>query len=536
MRAQEDQRVLRERAVAPTDGVRAARGIPVRHARTSSRQDGPLTSEKVLELQSSAGNKAVQRLLDVGGAGLAVQRKLDIARFSKAGFRGAGLKPGRRLIGQSRFADLEDALGSYHGAASRTEELAGLDRIETAADAWLKSGYRAKKHSAAKATEEGQKRAEITALITEVRTEREEILSTMDPKTAGSLAPDAAINASISTLARSLGLTVDQLKPMAGNAVKQLYVARVLEPFYIARKSGAPPGAASHVVDLMFNLGQVAAGQLPDGDTKDLVLKIQQSKIPDRNEMMHELAPKYSQGGVATDEVKPALPDWADTSRLAVTGNDDFRSKVTAMIPVIASTAVGALLLNGIGGKPDLANPKHPKTKQVVAEIQLPKVSHLQSATAGGDPRYGNAGGWAGGKGVVTFDPDSDILGNAGQVANEPWRQREPVVALFHELIHVFIAAKGGEEWTQDGEKLRLSHDAPDAEVRITGIDFKSKKKDGSGEITFPFSNPTYNPVTENEFRKQLAAAQGKQTFLPRPTYATVAGQVPLPAGPMPTT
>lgn len=527
--------MLHDRAAAPADSSKRPHPAPARRHRPTSDGLGPLTSEHVLDLQSTAGNKAVQRLLDGGASLVAVQRKLDVTRFSKAGFRAAGLKPGGRLSGQSKFADLEGALAIYHGAKSRSEELAGLDRIETAADAWLKSGYRTKKHSAAKVTEEGAKQSEITALITEVRREREEILSTMDPKTAGSLAPDAAINSSLSTLARSLGLTVDQLKPMGGNTLKQLYVARVLEPFYIARKSGAPPGAASDVVDLMFKLGQVAAGQLPEGDTKDLVLKIQQSKIPDRNEMMHELSPKYSQGGVGTDEVKPAVPGWADASRLAVTGNDDFRSKVTAMIPVIASTAVGALLLNGIGGKPDLADPKHPKTKQVVAEIQLPKISHLQSATAAGDPRYGNAGGWAGGKGVVTFDPDSDVLGKADQVAAEPWRQREPVVALFHELIHVYIAAKGGEEWTQGGEKLRLSHDAPDAEVRITGIDYKSKKKDGSGEVTFPFSNPTYNPVTENEFRKQLAAAQGKQTYLPRPTYATVAGQVPLPAGPMPT-
>ena len=57
-------------------------------------------------------------------------------------------------------------------------------------------------------------------------------------------------------------------------------------------------------------------------------------------------------------------------------------------------------------------------------------------------------------------------------------------------------------------------------------------KADKSGDVTYPFSNPALNPITENEFRKQLAQSSGQATYLPRPTYATVGGQVPLPAGP----
>ena len=209
------------------------------------------------------------------------------------------------------------------------------------------------------------------------------------------------------------------------------------------------------------------------------------------------------------------------------------------MIPMIAGTAVGKRLLEGIGGEPDLDNPTHPAKKQAVVEIKLPKVTHLQYQAPGGDVRYGNAGGAK----AITFDPESDVLGQPGQVAAEPWRQREPAVALFHELIHVYLAKIGGEDWTENGlvtgkgsttvgEKLHLSHDDEKSEVRIVGIDYKVPKADKSGDVTYPFSNPALNPITENEFRKQLAQSQGQATYLPRPTYATVGGQVPLPAGP----
>jgi hypothetical protein len=528
---------IRQRLDAP--GRPGAAPIVARRRRSEPQGDtdptGPLTLSRVLRLQQTAGNTAVQRLLAADG-GPGVQRKLDPARFSKAGFRGAGLKPGARLSGQSRFADLEGALADYHGAQSRTEELKGLDAIETAADAWLQSSYRTKKHSAAKATEEGQKSAEVNALLNEVRREREDILSTIDPATAGALGQDQAHNASIATLARTLGVTRDQLKAMTPDALKALYVAQVLEPFYIARKAGAQTGMAGNVVDLMFHLGNADLDKLPDGDTKTIIALVKQSSINDRNALMHEPAPKYARGGVSTEEVAPNVPGWADTSRLAITGGDDFRSKVRAMIPQIAGTAVGQKLLAALGGEPDLEATAHPRTKQVVAEIKLPKVTHFASVTAGGDPRYGNSAGRAGGKGFVSFDPESDILGKPEQVAAEPWRQREPVIALFHELIHVLIASKDGEDWFQGKEQLHLTHDDEKAEVRITGINYKVQKADGSGEVEFPFSNPTYNPITENEFRKQLAASQGKQSFLPRPTYATVAGQVPLQGGPMPTT
>ena len=168
----------------------------------------------------------------------------------------------------------------------------------------------------------------------------------------------------------------------------------MLQPFYIARKTaGGSTGIAGQVVDLMFQMTNLDAKTLPDGDNKDILRLIQQAGLGDRNALMHEYAPKYAQGGVKTEQVAPTLPGWASTSTIAVTGNVSFRDKVKTMIPMIAGTAVGKRLLEGIGGEPDLDNPTHPATKQAVVEIKLPKVTHLQYQAPGEDVRYGYAGG-----------------------------------------------------------------------------------------------------------------------------------------------
>ena len=213
------------------------------------------------------------------------------------------------MSGQSRFADIEDALALYQVAQSRTDELKALVRVETAGAAWQQSSFRTKKHSAKKAGEEAAKQAEVTALLAEVRRERNDIMSTMDKATLGSLGAEEGVIASISTLGRALGLTPAQLKATAPDDLKGRYVERVLQPFYVARKTGGgATGIAGQVVDLMFEMTNVDAKTLPDGDNKDILRLIQQAGLGDRNALMHEYAPKYAQGGVKTEQVAPTLP------------------------------------------------------------------------------------------------------------------------------------------------------------------------------------------------------------------------------------
>ena len=52
--------------------------------------------------------------------------------------------------------------------------------------------------------------------------------------------------------------------------------------------------------------------------------------------------------------------------------------------------------------------------------------------------------------------------------------------------------------------------------------------------MCFPFSDPTYNPITENNYRRALAKSKGERDFWLRPSYANVAGQVKLPTGKVP--
>jgi Effector protein len=508
-----------------TDGAQTATRSALGRGRIerAAGQRSPLvpgTTEGMLGLQATAGNRAVEGM---------VQRKLDATRFSKAGFRAAGLKPGFRLSGKTKFGKLEAALADYHAAKSRSEELVALDGVEAACDTWLQSAYRTKKHSAKKAAEEADKNTEITALKVEVKKERDEILSTIDHTTAASLDGTAAAGASVATLARALGLSPNDLKPMHPDNLRQLYASKVYLPYRAAEKAAQDQGMPGQVAKLMEQLGGVDASKLPDGDTKDLVAKIQQSGITDKNRVGSEYEPKYATGGVTTEQVKPNVPNWADTSEIAIKGGDDFRTKVKAMIPVIAATAVGKLLLEGLGGaEPDLEGTGHANRKQVVATIQLPKVTGVKYLTGGGEGRYEASTGGS----TVTFDPENALVGTPGQEAAEPWRLREPVIALFHELVHVYLNKKGGEKWREGGAELQVGDQGDVAELRIVGVDYKVKKPDGTGEVTMPFSSPSRNPITENEFRRQFAEIQGQATFLMRPSYGRLPGQIPLPTTP----
>jgi len=488
-----------------------------------------LDTESVLDLQASAGNRAVGHLL---AGGPAVQRGLDPTRFSKAGFRQAGLKPGSRLVGQSKFADIEDALDAYHAAKTPADQIPALDKLERKCQAWLGSSYRGLLHSAAKAGEEASKKTEITALLGEVQKERGNLLSTIDTATYLKLKPDRATESLVFSLMRALAIDQTQLKAMTPDTLRSAYINKVLLPFQIDRKAGKLDAPSEMVTKIMYQVGLVDLAKMPDGDTKDAIDKMKQAGLHETNNLMDQPAPKFASGGVSTDQVKPSVPGWADTSTIAITGNLDYRDKVKAMIPIIAGTPVGQMLLAKLGGdEPDIGDGKHPANKAAVVEIKLPPLKVLDYQAPSGDMVYSNSGG----KGAVTFDADSSMIGKPGEEVSEPWRLREPVIGLFHELVHVLLAKTDGETWKEAGEKMQVGVNGDVPELRIVGVDYKAKKADGSGEVVFPFSNPARNPITENEFRKQYAASKGLSTFLLRPKYARVPGQVELSTKPQKT-
>ncbi|MFT5171815.1 MAG: hypothetical protein ACI9BD_001593 [Candidatus Marinamargulisbacteria bacterium] len=144
--------------------------------------------------------------------------------------------------------------------------------------------------------------------------------------------------------------------------------------------------------------------------------------------MAMEKAPKYSKGGVSVQEYQPVgLEDWPTERSINITGNAYFRGKVEEMLNVITQTDVGKLLLLELaayGEDPEIIPPSATKGNRVGDD-----GSFFYSNSAGGN--------------ACSIDPDNWVSGpddSQSHKLEEPWAFRDPVIALFHELVHVSVA------------------------------------------------------------------------------------------------
>jgi hypothetical protein len=489
------------------------------------------TADRVLAIQRVAGNRAVAALTATHDRDRVVHRKLDATRFSAKAYGDKNLEGGFRLIGKSKFTQLTEVLTTYHAATTQAQELAALHDLVSACDAWLTSSYRSKKHSKSKGEEEAKKTVEVRDLKVAANAEIDAIGESLEPGTFDAMPGDARLVAAVRTLAKHLGLDVAGLAQLSADELTALYVDKVYAKVQMDRKANRETGAGGKVNEVLVKVLEADASQLPDGDdVKTVVQTVKAAKLGDRIAMGSKRAGKLTTGGTDTDTLTPSLPGWSDESQIKIDGNKDFRGKVAALLDVIADTKVGAALLAELGAPPEKAaeGEVHGTVKKTVLEIVPPAVSSAQRMTDDGTVMYSNSA--AGTK--IALDPDNHFVGeNVGQGAQEPWRVRDAAVGLFHEMVHIYIKKKGGEVFTQEGETLQISDQGDMAEIRIVGIPYEKPKK-GGGKVTFPFHDRTFNPFTENEFRKQFAALKGETEFYLRPTYAKVVGQVPLPTTP----
>ena len=301
---------------------------------------------------------------------------------------------------------------------------------------------------------------------------------------------------------------VDALLAASQTEVTTRYTARVLQPMSLGDE------AAAAMDGLMFNLiGGRADGE---GDGAAAMAKLQHCKTQGRM----SAAPEYAANGHAAQRYTPNIPGWPHGVTCKIGGNATYQQAVVTRLQEMESTDVGKELLLALAEDPGL-------------DIRPPAASDVKRE-AGGQFFYSNS---AGGD-FVAFDPNNRLVGRGDDVADEPWRDRSPAVALFHELVHVYVTSTGGEEWPSREDPdvtIRTSGLGDMDELRTVGIPF-SQTIEGV-EYHFDFGDPEYHDgldrplFTENAFRAQLAEANGEDEYYLRPSYGAIPGQTPLPDG-----
>ena len=326
-------------------------------------------------------------------------------------------------------------------------------------------------------------------------------------------AEDRLVLSLAGVLAAKLGLP-KSLKDATADEIKSAYLDKVYAPMTMAKKALKDGGEVGPIHEIILTLlTDVDRSKLtPNGAAEDLVTKLASMKLDQKATLNTARAGKYSSGVQEDREVALSFDGTGAKCKLQVQGNKLFADMVETSLTDIGGTEAGKKLLGA------LANAKDKKF-QIVA----PSVSSAQRLATDGTMLYSNSAG----RGKVAFDPQNDLAGedaSPDKLAAEKWRQRDPSVALYHEMIHALIGNNGGEDWTTSGKTIRIGETGDVTELRIVGINYKTTI-DGL-EVTFPFADETYNPISENAYRKALAQKKGVPPQV-RPYYANVAGQIP---------
>ena len=346
-------------------------------------------------------------------------------------------------------------------------------------------------------------------------------------------------------LERKLGLAAGDLATMTAAEFKAVYLDAVVAPAIMNQKAArvttsgmnattGQPDLDGQLSLLAVEIVQISFNKLTvNGDAARIHALLTQSNVG--NKVMTNM----STAGKFTDEAWPKrlkqLSSGGSTSTLKMGGNQDFQDKTSAALSTIDGIPEGRELFKALA-----------ETGHDVA-INPPTIANAQRVDAAtGTTMFSNSAGCMNYRsptveGRVAFDPDNNVTGeDVTKVVAEPWRERDPSVVLYHEMIHTLIANKGGEIWhspmTRNEDKaleaLTVGFDGDVAELRIVGIDYKTVIN--GKELLFPFSDATYNPISENAYRRGFARAKGDPTVNLRPNYMDIQGQQKMPNGPSP--
>ncbi|TKI02249.1 hypothetical protein [Martelella alba] len=158
--------------------------------------------------------------------------------------------------------------------------------------------------------------------------------------------------------------------------------------------------------------------------------------------------------GLVLDGVKIA-------TKITIFGNDLFLAKVTKCLNDIKQTSLGRKILLALSEKKFM--------------IQPPTMSAIVRVVKGRFYAKNSAGG------AIAFDPGNFIIGDGVNALKEPWRYRDPAIALYHELLHLFYRNYPAKYKAIGETKARFFYGGGSSleEALITGvsaIDTQSKK------------------------------------------------------------
>lgn len=451
-------------------------------------------------------------------AGGTIHRVLD-PRFTSASIRAAGLEETYFLF-KSTYAKLLDALDIYFAATTPVAQYGALVTIQSKIAEFNASSSRGKSRTGGKAQTEQDKVQLVTDLGNAVRQE----LDALNANPTGDLlnmhqegSQETVVLVVAQNVARRLGLTLDQLAQLPPGTLRDRFIAEIYLPDYMLERAGQKPSGLSvaEQIDQIREVSRVDVTALTNGSQAQVLFALFESA--DIGKAVKTAAdPKFGQG---SEEYTPGVAGWDAGNSITIKGGDTYRAKVIGLVDVIAGTAVGKALLSGIGGKSgaqgQASTAVHSANKASVAVIKPPSVANVnyKDATTG-EYMYANSAGGS----SATVDAFNDVIGaDPSKVQDEPFRLRDAVVGLFHELVHVYVQKVDEPEFVSledPNEKMRAGQMY---EPRVAGIRIEEVRN--GKKVTFPFDKPDYNYVSENTFRKEYAAMQGESDYYVRPYY-----------------
>jgi hypothetical protein len=205
-------------------------------------------------------------------------------------------------------------------------------------------------------------------------------------------------------------------------------------------------------------------------------------------------------------------------TKIAISGNEFFISLVTNVLNGIKQTPLGQKILLAL--------------REKAFTIHPPTMSAIERVKDGIFYAKNSAGG------AIAFDPGNFIIGDGTTLKAEPWRNRDPAIALYHELLHIYYnthpakfrpvgeaTAIKGTSITKTADKtaeITIAGGGSELEeALITGISFR----DPITKELYDFKKNEYiigngqDLISENHFRKEYAIMRGSDHYFIRPYY-----------------
>jgi len=213
------------------------------------------------------------------------------------------------------------------------------------------------------------------------------------------------------------------------------------------------------------------------------------------------------------------------TAGIQIRGNELFQKKVSDALVEISNTESGRVLIKALD---EIGVTIQPPTMSAIIRTDEMHVLYAQNS--------------AGGK-IISFDPQNTIMGpDIARVKEMPWLERDPAIGLFHEMLHIYYNRFRSKFISTDSKitKTIAGGSSLEEESRIIG----GKYLAGNGKSLFDFSNFEYiknylpadaKPLTENQFRRELASWRGEEVYYIRPYYGDGKSQKHLPQSTMKT-